>query len=204
MLRIGRNQNLSAVASDSESRHASVPDGFSRSLDASPQERFEREVMPHLDSAYNLAVWLLRNDQDAEDATQSALYKAFRSYGKMRSLEPKPWFLAIVRNECMDVLQLRSKRNRRESAVDEHYELVDSQSPDPESALITSWNAEMVRSVINQLPSEFREVILLREVEELSYLQIAAVIQKPIGTVMSRLARARDRVQMMLQNEVKR
>ncbi len=164
-------------------------------------EKFEREVMRHLDAAFNLAMWLLHNPQDAEDATQSALYKAFRAYEKMRSNDAKPWLLAIVRNECMDLLHSRSARQKAEAVSDESLEFVESVEIDPETAMMQSVDSQVVLAAIDKLPSEFREVILLREIEEMSYLEIAQVIEKPIGTVMSRLARARGRLQLLISVE---
>lgn len=154
--------------------------------------------MRHLDAAYNLSLWLLRDPHDAEDATQSALYKAFRAFGRMRGTDAKPWLLAIVRNECMDLLQSRSVRNRLEHPTDEVLDFAESHEIDPEEAAMQSLDAQAVLGAINQLPPEFREVVMLREVEELSYREIAQVIGKPVGTVMSRLARARSRLQTML------
>ena len=154
--------------------------------------------MRHVDAAYNLSLWLLRDPHDAEDATQSALFKAFRAFGRMRSTDAKPWLLAIVRNECMDLLHSRSVRTRSEHPTDDVLDFAEATELDPEEAAIQSLDAEAVLGAINQLPPEFREVIILREIEELSYREIAGVINKPVGTVMSRLARARTRLQLML------
>ena len=167
---------------------------FRKELD----ERFEQEIMRHLDAAYNLSLWLLRDPHDAEDATQSALYKAFRAFGRMRGNDAKPWLLAIVRNECMDVLQSRSVRTRLEHPNEDVLEYTESNELDPEAAAMQSLDAQAVLAAIDQLPPEFREVVMLREIEELSYREIAQVIGKPVGTVMSRLARARSRLQLML------
>ena len=167
---------------------------FRKELD----EQFEQEIMRHLDAAYNLSLWLLRDPHDAEDATQSALYKAFRAFGRMRGNDAKPWLLAIVRNECMDVLQARSVRNRLEYPTEEILDFAETTELDPEESAMQTLDAQTVVAAINQLPPEFREVIMLREIEELSYREIAHVIGKPIGTVMSRLARARSRLQVML------
>lgn len=154
--------------------------------------------MRHLDAAYNLAQWLLRDPHDAEDATQAALFKAFRAFGRMHGADAKPWLLAIVRNECMDVLQGRSARSRSEHATSDALDYVESVEPDPEEAAIRTLDAEAVLAAINQLPPEFREVVILREIEDLSYREIARVVNIPVGTVMSRLARARGRLQLML------
>jgi RNA polymerase sigma-70 factor (ECF subfamily) len=167
---------------------------FRKELD----ERFEQEIMRHVDAAYNLSLWLLRDPHDAEDATQSALYKAFRAFGRMRGADAKPWLLAIVRNECMDLLKARTVRSRSEHPTEEVLDFAESPEYSPEVAAIQTLDAEAVLSAINQLPPEFREVVVLREIEELSYKEIAGVIGKPVGTVMSRLARARTRLQVML------
>ena len=202
MPRVSRSHPIESASCNGNLSQATDRGSQGALLD-SPRDRFERVVMRHLDSAYNLAFWLLRNEQDAEDATQSALFKAFRAFAKMRAPDPKPWFLAIVRNECMDMLQARTNRAKRESPVLEEFEVPDTRTVSPEVALMISLDAELVRDSIDRLPTEFREVILLREVEELSYLEIAEVINKPIGTVMSRLARARYRLHVMLNTEVK-
>jgi len=151
--------------------------------------------MRHLDAAYNLALWLLRDSNDAEDATQSSLFKAF---DRMHGGDAKPWLLAIVRNECMDALHSRSNRTRSETVFEDCLEFAEAIGPDPEEAAMRTLDAESVLAAIQQLPPEFREVVILREVEELSYREIAKVIDKPVGTVMSRLARARGRLQVML------
>jgi RNA polymerase sigma-70 factor (ECF subfamily) len=167
---------------------------FRKELD----ERFEHEIMRHVDAAYNLSLWLLRNPHDAEDATQAALYKAFRAFGRMRGADAKPWLLAIVRNECLDLLNARAHRNRSEHSAEDALDFAESPDSDPEEAAIQTLDTEAVLCAINMLPVEFREVVILREIEELSYREIASVIGKPVGTVMSRLARARTRLQVML------
>lgn len=166
------------------------------------QERFEREVMRHFDAAYNFALWLVRNPQDAEDATQAALYKAFRAYRRMRGSDAKPWLLAIVRNECMDVIHSRTVRYRFESTSEDHLDLMESGEIDPETASMRALDNQTVLQAIEQLSAEFKEVVILREIEEMSYLEIAQVIDKPVGTVMSRLARARGRLQTILSLEM--
>jgi len=164
-------------------------------------DRFEREIMRHVEAAYNLALWLLHDPSDAEDAAQAALYKAYRAFGRMRSNDAKPWLLAIVRNECMDLLHARSAKNRVESSTEEALDFVASNEMDPERAAMHSLDTQAVLNAIEQLSPEFREVVLLREVEEMSYKEIAQVIGKPVGTVMSRLARARGRLQTILSSE---
>jgi RNA polymerase sigma-70 factor (ECF subfamily) len=119
----------------------------------------------------------------------------------MRGADAKPWLLAIVRNECMDLLKARATRARAEFPAEEVLDFAESQGSSPEDAAMQSLDADAVLCAINQLPPEFREVVVLREIEELSYKEIAAVIGKPVGTVMSRLARARSRLQIMLTTE---
>lgn len=151
--------------------------------------------MRHLDAAYNLAHWLLGNRDDAEDAAQSAMVKALKSFDKLRGREPRPWLLAIVRNECMDMLRARK---RFDSWSEEALVSAACPAPDPASVVIREFEAGAVRKAIDELPGPFREVILLREIEEMSYRDIAVVIDAPVGTVMSRLARARQKLQEML------
>jgi RNA polymerase sigma-70 factor (ECF subfamily) len=162
------------------------------------QERFEGVVMPHLDAAYNLARWLTRNEHDAEDVVQDAFLRAFRFFDGFRGGNGKAWLLSIVRNTCYSWLE----QNRRyELATDlDDEQLADSQEDGahPDLLLIKGEDQQLVREALEQLPPEFREVMILRELEELSYKEIAAVTQVPMGTVMSRLARARHELQRVL------
>lgn len=160
-------------------------------------ERFEARVLPHLDAAYNLALWLTRNPEDARDAVQDATLRALRYFASCRDGDARPWFLKIVRNA---VMTSRSARGQAEivpfSALDREDEdpLVDSLADpgdDPEATLARLEDAAMINGLIERLPPDFREVIVLRELEELSYREIADIVRAPIGTVMSRLARAR-------------
>jgi len=158
---------------------------------------FERQVLPHLDAAYNLARFLVRNDQDAEDVVQEASLRAFRFFESFRGGNSRAWFLSIVRNTSFTVL----KRNRTDEAnvvFDE--ELHGSQSPtmDAGVALDRAQDRQTVRAAIEQLPVEFREAITLRELEGYSYKEIADIAGVPIGTIMSRLARARRQLQLIL------
>ena len=158
---------------------------------------FERQVLPHLDAAYNLARFLLRNDQDAEDVVQEAALRAFRFFESFRGENSRAWFLSIVRNTSFTVL----KSNRMdESSVVFDEELHGAQIPpmDAGVALDRARDRQTVRAAIEQLPPEFREAITLRELEGFSYKEIADVAGVPIGTVMSRLARARRQLQMIL------
>jgi RNA polymerase sigma-70 factor (ECF subfamily) len=153
---------------------------------------FELTMWPHMRAAYNLARWLVHNDQDAEDIVQESFLKAFKAQASFRGSEAKTWMLAIVRNTAMDF----RRRNKSGIAVplgDEGYEPKDD-SPDPERALVDQSRREQVRQAISHLEPEFREVIVLREIEGLPYKEIASVLGIPMGTVMSRLSRARNQL----------
>jgi RNA polymerase sigma factor (sigma-70 family) len=151
---------------------------------------FELTMWPHMRAAYNLARWLVRNDQDAEDIVQESFFKAYRAQESFRGSEAKTWMLSIVRNTAMDFLR-RCKTGHAMALEDEGYEPADH-SPDPERVLIEQTRRRQVRQAIANLAGEFREVIVLREIEGLSYKEIASVLSIPMGTVMSRLSRARN------------
>ena len=166
-------------------------------LKAGKVAQFEALALPHLKSAYNLARWLTRNREDAEDVAQDALVRAFAAFETFRGSDIKPWLLTIVRNSCMTWL----KRNRTESLpIDDQIPPVDP-AQGPEERLLSSANRDQVRRALEQLPPEFREAIVLREMEELSYKEIAEVAGVPLGTVMSRLARGRDAMRRILSRE---
>ena len=156
-------------------------------------ERFERLVLPHLDDAYTLARYLLRDEHDAQDAVQDAVLRALRYFESYREGDARAWLLAIVRNCCMT--WHRRARIERASVPLEDNELVDVNAgrATDARAIARSERAALERAVA-ALPMEFREVLVLREVQELSYKEISDVVGAPIGTVMSRLARARKRV----------
>ncbi len=150
---------------------------------------FDDMLWPHLRAAYNFARWLVRNEHDAEDVVQESFVKAFQGLERFRGGDPRVWLLAIVRNTAMTML--RRKRSEPWPVDEADSELADP-SADPETAVIESNRRRQVRAAIEQLPDEFRETLILRELEGLSYKEIAAVLNVPMGTVMSRLARARD------------
>lgn len=158
---------------------------------------FEETVLPHLDAAYNLARWLTRNEQDAEDVVQEAFLRALRHFRTFKGGDAKPWMLAIVRN----TFYTWRKQNRlpidETDLEDDKLSLADD-APDPETQLLRETDRQLLRDALRRLPKEFLEVIVLREFEELSYKQIAEVAQIPSGTVMSRLARARKRLFQVL------
>jgi len=157
---------------------------------------FNQAVLPHLDAAYNLARWLTRNDQDAEDIAQEACLRAFKYWRSFSGRDCRSWLLKIVRNTFYSWLRQRSvqpvltdDRQTDDTADD---------IPDPENALIQNADRDMLRAALEDLAVEFREAIVLRELEGLSYKEIADIAGVPIGTVMSRLARARKRLQSYL------
>lgn len=159
--------------------------------------RFEQQISPHLRSAYNVAKWLTRNHEDAEDVVQEAFLRAFSAFENLRSEDAKAWLLTIVRNTCFTWM----KRNRNAAAMistEQQMEDPSEPSPDPEEMLIISRDREQVRRALEQLPSEFREAIVLRELEGLSYKEIATAVGVPLGTVMSRLSRGREWLRRLL------
>ena len=158
---------------------------------------FEATVLPHLDAAYNLARWLLHNKADAEDVAQEAVLRAFRFFGSFRGGDGRPWLLTIVRNTCYSYLQKNRSHELSLPIEDELFD-VQSQDPSPEARLIQIDSSEILMKALEQLPVETREIIVLREIEEMSYKEIAEIAGLPIGTVMSRLARGRKRLQELL------
>ena len=151
---------------------------------------FELTMWPHMRAAYNLARWLVRNDHDAEDIVQESFLKAYRAQENFRGSEAKTWMLSIVRNTAIDFLR-RYKSSAITTLSEPGYEPTD-ESPDPERALLQQNRRNQVRQAIARLEREFREPIVLREIEGMSYKEIAAVLDIPMGTVMSRLSRARN------------
>jgi RNA polymerase sigma-70 factor (ECF subfamily) len=158
---------------------------------------FERQILVHLDAAYSLARFLMRNDQDAEDVVQEASLRAFRFFESFRGENSRAWFLQIVRNTSFTALK---KRRPEEMNVNFDEELHDPgvASADAGTVLDRAQDRQTVRAAIEQLPPEFREAITLRELEGASYKEIAEVAGVPIGTVMSRLARARRQLHLIL------
>ena len=157
----------------------------------SEAKRFEQTILPHQASAYNLARWLARDEHDAEDIVQEALVRALRHFGTYRGESPRAWLLRIVRNTCYT--WLKQHRAGAWEALDESVQS-ETHTESAEAVVLRKFETEMLRRAIEQLPIEFREVILLREMEGLSYKEIASIAEIPIGTVMSRLGRARERI----------
>ena len=157
-------------------------------------DRFALEVMPHLDAAYRFARYLARDAGAAEDIVQNAYIRAFRAFAAFEGRAPKAWLLAIVRNCVFDWAKTNSATILRDSLED-----VGEVDPDtPETILLRKRQAMMVRDAVAGLPEPFRETLVLRELEEMSYKEIASLTRTPVGTVMSRLARARDMLGKLL------
>lgn len=171
------------------------------------RHEFEAAALPHLSAAYNLARWLLRDEQSAEDVVQEAYLRAFRFFNDLRGSSARPWVLGIVRNACYDWM-------RQHRHVDDQFEfdeMRDSEeaaasqplaSADPASIFERRAQGARVNAAIQALAPPFREVIVLREIEEMSYEEIARVAGIPVGTVMSRLSRARASLRQLLAGEV--
>ena len=159
--------------------------------------RFEASVLPHLDAAHNLARWLTRQEEDAEDLVQESYMRAFEFFDGFRGGDGRAWLLTIVRNTCYTWL----KQNRSEeltTAFDEELHSPATPGASPEAMLLEGADRESLRKALEDLPVEFREALILRELEGLSYKEIADVAGIPLGTVMSRLARARRLLEQTL------
>ena len=163
---------------------------------SSRDDSFEAVVLPHLDAAYNLARWLVRDPVAAEDVVQEAMLRALSYFSSFRGVNPRAWLLQIVRNTIYAARERDSRapfvaigREGEEATVDE--DTLVSEADDPETALIHTRRDRQVQELIAALPAELRETLVLRELEELSYKEIADITRTPIGTVMSRLFRAR-------------
>lgn len=159
--------------------------------------RFEQVVMPHLDAAFNLARWLVRNTQDAEDVVQDAYLRAFRFFGGFQGGDARAWLLKIVRNTSYSFLERRRPADLTEE-FDEKVHVSESEPPNVETALVQSVETRMLREALAELPVSFRETLVLRELEGMSYKEIAELMDVPIGTVMSSLARGRAKLREIL------
>ena len=159
------------------------------------QALFEQTVLAHLDAAYNLARWLTRDDRDADDVVQEAYLRAYQFFDGFHGGSSRAWLLTIVRHTCYT--WLRKNRVPESVAFDEELDCIES-ADNTEELLQQSADRQVLRQALEELPVEFREVIVLRELEDLSYKEIAGIVGVPLGTVMSRLARARHRLQASL------
>ena len=163
---------------------------------------FDRVALPHLDAAYNVARWLMRHDHDAEDAVQEAYLRAFQFFHSFHGDTGRAWILQIVRNTCFTRMAARqASEMSRETA--EILDVAAAGDANPATVIERREERQVLLAAIDDLPIEFREVIVLRELEELSYKEIARVAEVPIGTVMSRLARARERLHEILESGMK-
>ena len=160
-------------------------------------KRFEQVVLPHLDAAYNLARWLTRDDHDAEDLAHEAYLRAFKSFDGFHGGDSRAWLLTIVRNTCFTWLK-HNRAHELTTTFDEDLHSMGQEETNPEKLLLQHADSQLLREALESLPVEYREVMILRELEELSYKEIAMIAGIPLGTVMSRLARARKRLQQCL------
>jgi RNA polymerase sigma factor (sigma-70 family) len=159
--------------------------------------RFEEVILPHMDAAYNLARWLTRNDHDAEDLVQESYLRAFKFFGSFHGANARGWLLTIVRNTCYTWF----RENRAEeltTSFNEEIHSTEADPFDPQKLLLQRESSQLLKQALEELPLEFREVLVLRELEGLSYKEIAVIADIPPGTVMSRLARARTRLKQCL------
>jgi RNA polymerase sigma factor (sigma-70 family) len=162
---------------------------------------FEAMMLPHMDAAHNLARWLLRNEQDAQDVVQEAYLRAFKSFSGFHGSNGRAWLLTIVRNTSYTLL----KKNRAvdlTTTFDEETHASGHEVASPATILEHAEDAELIKNAMNELPPEFREILTLRHQEELSYQEIGDILKIPAGTVMSRLARARAKLREYLTSQI--
>jgi RNA polymerase sigma-70 factor (ECF subfamily) len=163
-------------------------------MEAAPKAAlFEKTMLPHLDAAYNLARWLTRNEHDAEDIVQEAYLRAFRFFDGFRGGDGRSWLLAVVRNTALT--WLRREKTAPQVSFDEEMHGSGSEAATVEAKLVEDARFAALRNCLDLLPVEFREIVVMREMEEMSYREIAEAASAPIGTVMSRLSRARQSLQ---------
>ena len=189
---LDRPQRLTLVAA---SKPESKVPGNANVDDDDKARRFRDAALPHLDDVYTLARYMLRNAADAEDAVQECYLRALRHFDTYRGPTMKPWLFAILRNVCRSEFLRRSgvalTIDGRAEEDDDAVPLWQEAPLSPEADMLRQWDAETIRRLVAELPDLFREAIVLREINDLSYSEIADVVGVPIGTVMSRLARAR-------------
>jgi RNA polymerase sigma factor (sigma-70 family) len=169
-----------------------------RESGAASQAEIERVVLPHLDAAYNLARWLVRNPQDAEDVVQEACLRAMRFIGGYREGDARAWLLRIVRNTAYTFLEKNRPGALSEEFDESLHALDDGKTTNVEAEFARLTNSQMLQAALETLPVRFREALILRELEGLAYKEIAAVMEIPIGTVMSSLARGREQLREKL------
>ena len=159
--------------------------------------RFEQSIMPHMDAAYNVARWLSSNDSDAKDIVQEAYLRAFKFFSGFRGENSRAWLLRIVRNAFYDWLKQNRGDETNEPFDEELHDTVDERRG-PDALLLEKADHELLHKAIGTLPVEFREILVLRELEGFSYKEISEVASIPLGTVMSRLARGREQLRSLL------
>jgi RNA polymerase sigma factor (sigma-70 family) len=165
--------------------------------DQSKVVRFEEIALPHLRAAYNLARWLVHNEHDAEDIVQESYLRALKFFSGYYGGDARAWLLTIVRNTCYTWLQ-KNRLLRMADPIEDKLDELGMDFLDPEVLMLQHLDSQKVREALQELPVEFREVVVLREMEALSYKEIANVVDIPIGTVMSRLKRGRERLHKLL------
>lgn len=189
----GAEQNSQASLRTYESLIGGMPE----TPDTGDPARFEQVVLPHLNAAYNLARWLVRNAHDAEDIVQEAYLRAFKFWGGYQGGDARAWLLKIVRNTSYSFLERKPAADQGEE-FDERVHVSDQAELDAEAALVRSSDTQLLHEALSRLPVNFREALVLRELEGLSYKEIAEVMEIPIGTVMSSLARGRTQLRNVL------
>jgi RNA polymerase sigma-70 factor (ECF subfamily) len=171
-------------------------------LESTELASFEAVILPHLDAAYTLARYLMRDPHDAEDAVQDACLRALRYFDTFRGGDARAWLLAIVRNRCLSLRdERRGRRDRSAVVFDEMLHSDETDAEPTDAATLRMATREALDDALRRLPEEFREVIVLRELQEMSYREISEITGVRIGTVMSRLSRARQRLQHALGRE---
>src|SRR5205823_1427314 len=162
---------------------------------------FEETMLPHMDAAHNLAKWLLRNEEDAQDVVQEAYLRAFKSFGGFHGSNGRAWLLTIVRNTSYTLLK-KNKAVDLTTTFDEEVHATGHESAGPVTILEHAEDTELIRGAVDELPAEFREILILRHQEDLSYKEIGEILKVPTGTVMSRLARARAKLREYLATRI--
>jgi RNA polymerase sigma factor (sigma-70 family) len=168
----------------------------------SQNESARVQLLSHLDAAYSLARWLTRDGHDAEDIVQEAYMRAYRCFSTFKGGNGRAWILTIVRNCSYDLLRRNRTRGPDDAFDEKVHTLSMTSGREPEATLLREERAELVRNALADLPPEYREILILREMEEFSYSEIASTMGVPLGTVMSRLSRARNRLQQNLSAQV--
>ena len=166
-------------------------------MEESPVQLFEQMVMPHLNDAYTLARYLLHDEHDAQDVVQEAVLRAIRHIDGFRHGDPRAWLLTIVRN-CCYTWHKQHRRDRTNVSLSDVTALNVADSQTADDATIRASDSEMIQAAVEKLPGDLKEVLILRELNELSYREISEVIGVPVGTVMSRLSRAREKLASVL------